>query len=366
MKIIVDGTIYGIQRYGGINRVFNEILPRICYFDKNIRIRLIYPFSRNRLILPKYKNIALCGVPVLGRKSSQSIAHTFNKISYSLLSKIYFAGFKDAIWHSTWYSLPAKYIKGPYIVTVYDMINEKYPELVVKNNNEILYKKKQSILSAAAIICISQVTANDLVFHYKISEKKISVIPLAANKMLFQKRTGSRIRKDYLLYIGARTGYKSFEWFINAFSSFKNKGNLTIKVVGLPLTYQEKKLIISLNLENRISIITDANDESLAKLYAEASAFIYPSIYEGFGIPLLEAMASSCPAVVSDIEIFREIGGNNPFYFSPRNTESFHNALSSALSRNIDTSSGYERAKQFTWELAAKKTLQLYKNIQSS
>jgi len=118
-----------------------------------------------------------------------------------------------------------------------------------------------------------------------------------------------------------------------------------------------------LGIQNRVHLLTDVDDEELCRLYDQADAFVYPSLYEGFGIPLLEAMACGCPVVASRIPSTIEVAGMCPVYFESAEVESLLAAFDMALSEGRDSErvrSGFERVKSYSWDKTAKQTLEVY------
>ena len=210
----------------------------------------------------------------------------------------------ESIWHSTYYTQPQGW-RGKQVVTVVDMIQEKIPHLFADSvNDKLRERKKRCIKSAQAVICISETTRQDLLAIYDIPPEKTHVVYLA-HAPGFRVQCGTPDAdlipgaEPYLLYVGGRDGYKNFRHLIQAFKIWKGGQEVNLLVVGLPWSEEERRLIYELDLESRVRLESRVDDAFLCWLYNHAVAFIYPSLYEGFGIPLLEAMACGCPVIAS-------------------------------------------------------------------
>jgi glycosyltransferase involved in cell wall biosynthesis len=139
-------------------------------------------------------------------------------------------------------------------------------------------------------------------------------------------------------------------------------------VAGKGWTRQERERLKRLKIHKRVRLEEDVDDEKLCQLYNQAEVFVYTSLYEGFGIPLLEAMACGCPVAASRIPSTLEVAGDYPFYFDSHDTDDMLIALETALNSGKDSlriEAGMRRAKDFSWDITAQKTLEVYRSIQS-
>jgi glycosyltransferase involved in cell wall biosynthesis len=201
-----------------------------------------------------------------------------------------------------------------------------------------------------------------------VPENKTSVIYHGSS---FYKKTKNKsfpIRKPYLLFIGQRDGYKNFDILLRAFahSSKLRKDFLLICFGGGTFSSVERKRIATLGLSLQDVIHVRGDDADLAGFYGEAAAFVYPSLYEGFGIPLLEAMALSCPVVCSNASSFPEVVGNAADLFDPFDEESLRSTIERVVfsmeHRDFLIGRGLDRARLFSWDRCAEETLQVYAN----
>ena len=337
LKVVVDGTVYQWQLYGGISRIYNEILPRICSLNKNLNIIMFTegPLSQS---LPKHPQISHTKIPNLNRLLRPSriwlpiipnIRHLFWKIQLG-------RGHRE-IWHSAYYTLPNQW-KGWKVVTVLDMVHELFPDLFNDPyHDSFREKKKACITKADAVICISETSRKDLQNFYDIDPNIIFVVPLAcSNAFHLLKGDNNNItkamNKPFLLYVGDRNHYKNFDMLIRSYSLWPKKKDIDLFVVGKPWSGLEKERLAELKLQNYVRITTNLDDEKLCELYNQATAFVYPSLYEGFGIPLLEAMACGCPIIASSIPSTVEVAKDCPIYFNRNSIDSLLDSFDRVLS----------------------------------
>ena len=308
MKIAFDYKIFWSQKYGGISRYFVNLFNQL---NKNKIDYLVFA--------PFYKNEFLKELPQLnikGKYFEDKIPFTSNIFKF-LNDKICNRELKkwspDLI-HYTYYSKNFQKSTKT-VITVYDLIHEK----ISLDKGEIILPKKKMIESADHIICISETTKNELIDFYKVDVNKISVTYLGANHFSLNENNFPRdINFPFLLYVGSRLKYKNFDFFIKAYSKSK-KINENFKIVlfgGGKLTQNEKNLFKELKIDESKVFQINGNDSRLNFLYQKASAFIFPSIFEGFGLPIIESLKNKCPVVCSQIPIFEEIGKNSVNYFN--------------------------------------------------
>lgn len=273
------------------------------------------------------------------------------------------------VFHPTFFeSYFLKYIGNkPWVITVHDMMPELFPQYYRRRDRQILFKKKH-LKEASAIVAVSETTKKDIVRLLGISPDKIDVIyhggPEPEN--INEKPL---IKEPYFLYVGVRDAYKNFEQTVIDFSEF-HKGHRETKLVctGKGFTKEEIESFKKNGIENAI-IHIKATDSQLKNLYANAIAFIYPSLYEGFGMPILEAYAYGCPVMLNDIEVFHEVAGNAAVFFKSKNgnsdlTQKMENLYNlPAESKQKMVADGYERLSKFSWKKSALQLADLYKSL---
>jgi glycosyltransferase involved in cell wall biosynthesis len=371
MDLKIDGFIYQYQSFGGISRIFTEILPRMCEIDPTLQIT-IFTSGRCQQNVPTHPGIkhqALLPIDDLNRPY-----RLWLPIQQPLRRLLQWAATdlsQEAVWHSTYLTMPIRW-NGPTVITVYDMIPERYPDLFPSPYHERFKRQKQrSVLAADKVICISETTRKDVQNYYGIMGIKLQAIPLAFNHDFrrLESDTCSQklpIDKPFLLYVGRRSIYKNFKTLLQAYSVWKRRNEIDLLVVGPDWSDQEQRWLVDKECLEQVHLLQRIDDQLLACLYNRAQAFVYPSLFEGFGIPLLEAMACGCPVVASRIPTTVEVAGEHPFYFEPTDIDELLEALDAALAEGQHperVESGIRKAQQYSWDDAAKKTLDVYHSL---
>ncbi len=366
MKILFDHQIFSTQRYGGISRYFYELMKR--FEDMNeITSQLSVRFSNNYYIRDSGMVSSDYLLEKLDFRGKDRLRVLLNKRSSvrDIKEQNY-----DII-HPTYYDpYFLKYIdKKPFVLTIHDMIHEIYPELA-GSNRIIIEWKKVLAEKATKIIAVSHNTKKDIMRFYNIDEGKIEVIyhgnSLDVNKTAPYSKL--QIDGEYVLFVGIRQSYKNFDFLLSAIAS-KLRENSNLKFVcagGGAFTKIELEVIKSMKLEGKV-LQYSINDFDLAALYKKAKAFVFPSYYEGFGIPILEAFACGCPVILSNCSSLPEVAEDGAIYFDPYDKKSLSDALEKLIySREISDKlilKGYEQLKKFSWNETAEKTKELYLSI---
>lgn len=371
MEVKIDGFIYQQQHFGGISRIFSEILPRMCQIDPALQITL-FTSGRCRQKLPTHPGIRhLALFPVDDLLRPRRFWRPIQKPARGLVQRTILDSSKGAVWHSTYYTMPMSWT-GPTVTTVYDMIHERYPDLFPGGHNERLrQQKRSSVRSADKVICISEATLKDVQNCYGIDSVKLQAVPLAYNQNFRRLETSDCSQKldsnkPFLLYVGRRDSYKNFKTLLQAYCVWQRRSRVDLLVVGPDWSDQERKWLADMECAKQVRLLSGIDDQLLVCLYNHAMAFIYPSLFEGFGIPLLEAMACGCPVVASRIPSTLEVAGEHPFYFEPTDVDELLAALDAAIFEGRLPSrveSGVMRAQQYSWDKTAKKTHQVYRSL---
>ena len=358
MKIFFDYNIFYRQKYGGISSYYFNLFEE---FNKNNVPFFACPiFNKNRYIRAVKKNIFSINIIECPSIFYNLIDNANYQISKSFL-KIY----DPDIIHITYYNKNIlKYKNAKKILTVYDMITEVFPN---KENLQLSKIKEQSIESSDHIIAISETTKRDLISYFNVPSKKISVIYLGVN--LTSQSIEENKKENFILYVGSRKSYKNFENFLYSIrsSSLLYQDFNIVCFGGENFSKYDKDILKKYKFEMTKIKFIYGGDEILKKLYSTARLFVFPSLYEGFGLPILESMANSCPVLCSNSGSLPEIAGDAAIYFDPRNFESIRGSIESAIYDDtlLDNLSkkGFERIKMFSWGACAEQTLNLYKKI---
>jgi glycosyltransferase involved in cell wall biosynthesis len=369
MKVYLDGIIYSLQKNGGVTRYTDELADKIVALGNKVTF-FMHPSILNEP--PKKEGIDFIQIKSPLNTRSKIIKYLTYPIDKFLTSKYFKTHQIDkGIFHTSYFSY-YKDMKIPQIVTVHDLIHEKFPEHFNYITNKIfLHQKRKAIVSASAIICVSQQTSKDLCELYNVDLNKINVVHLGVDEVFNQKKPEEKasftlsknISKPYYLFVGKRSLYKNFDRLVKAFANWDKKNEFfIISIGGGKFTSKEMGLITSLGLKDDILIFDFVTEKDLILFYNCAKAFIFPSSYEGFGMPIIEAMACGTPVLASDIPVFREIGHDTITYFNPDSEIDITKALDSTLYEDlIKINTGIELAKKFTWEKTASETINVYK-----
>jgi glycosyltransferase involved in cell wall biosynthesis len=363
MKIAYDSQIFTNQIVGGVSRYYWELSKNIFLLGENVSI-----FAG--LFQNEYLNNEN-GVNLIGKKISYpKYSIRFFQTLNTIVSHNQIKNWKPDIIHCTYYSQNLYLPKHrPQIVTVYDMIHELFKD-EFRNRHLITKQKKAAVNRADHIICISHSTKSDLINLFGIDKSKISVVHLGVELKDFNynKEIKNSYLRPFILYVGQRSGYKNFNKFIEAFSKSKfiTKEFDIVAFGGGPFDKSELSYFKKINLDKKISQV-QGDENKLKEYYASASAFVYPSVYEGFGLPPLEAMASGCPVISSNSSSMPEVIRSAGEYFDPNCLDSMIYAMESVLMSNTKPqeliSKGYDNLANFTWQKCANETLAVYKKF---
>ena len=206
-----------------------------------------------------------------------------------------------------------------------------------------------------------------MIRYYNIPEEKISISHLGYSEQ-FRPVTSSqidlRVDAPFILYVGGRAKYKGFSDLVTAYSQWRLRHDLKLVVVGNEWTKQEAELLSKMGIQDRVQLLGGIDDRQLCDLYNQARAFVYPSHYEGFGLPLLEAMACACPVIASSIPSTCEVAGAIPFYFEVAKPESLIDALDVCIEKNRrdadQVKAGLGWVKQYSWQKTAQAMIDVY------
>jgi glycosyltransferase involved in cell wall biosynthesis len=231
--------------------------------------------------------------------------------------------------------------------------------------------KYAAVSRADYVVCISEHTRQDLIRLYEVSPAKTSTIHLGCAAATPSDTLALKVAKPYLLYVGLRAGYKNFARFIQGFaSSAQLRSSFDIVAFGGGgFSTEEQAQLQALKLQPDQIRQIDGDDLKLATYYRQASAFIYSSCYEGFGLPPLEAMANQCPVVSSHTSAMPEVIGDAAEFFDPLDLDSIATAIQNVVNSQTRTNEliakGLARVEQFNWKTCASQHLALYRSLNS-
>lgn len=344
MRVLFDDL--GLREpYGGVSRYFTELAN---HFPQDIEPVFAVKETRNKYLLdrgfPRSRQTVhdfidtylgghiFPGVSQLHRLLARVFPRRFS--SDWLINERYFIdlinrGDIDVVhltapheYGNVWRKLVGKI---PFVITVHDLIKPILPRDIVE--------------AAAHIIAVSQATKDELVSHYGVSKRKVSVI-YHGYILPSEQSCAPIIDGRYVLYVGKKEGYKNFAWLEQVLS---------------PILLEEDLSLVCTNGKY--------TDHELQSLYRHASAFIFPSRQEGFGLPILEAFANECPVLLSDIPIFREVAGDAAKYFKLDDEVDFRDNLLATLDNKDLAKKGWLRLEEFSWDRCAEQTAKIYRSL---
>lgn len=356
----LDEQIFAIQSYGGISRLFYEKASAFVR-DRELGINL-EPLDApiiNEYVLADDELSAHLGVRRAAGPFS-ALAHYFTRRRRVQATDIV---------HNTFY-LPRAlrdHTSARRVVTVYDMIPELMPK--TRRRMDFLTEKHRYVKRADHIICISESTKRDLLRIYPDVAAPITIAYPGVGPAFHPDVAAiNDFPEPYVLHVGNRASYKDAETLYRAFASISNDfRDLTLFLVGGgELTRQETTLLSELNISHRVSQRA-LSDDQVPAAYAQACLTVFPSRYEGFGLPAVEAMATGSPLVLADTSSLPEVGGEAALYFAPGDPVSLSMVMAEVLADSARMSRmrdlGLLQARQFSWTEYAQAHKQAYEAV---
>jgi glycosyltransferase involved in cell wall biosynthesis len=366
MKIFFDHKIFCEQVIGGASKYFLKLTQKLN--ETNVNAKIFAGFHLNKFLKEDSKKNNIGFEKKLAFSNylvNTNFVPKLNKFN-EILNLNFIKKFKPDIIHTTYYNGSFDRYSKPLVVTVYDLIHE----IFYKSYGYKLpqFTKKNVLERADHVICISKSTANDLTKFYDVDPDKISITYLGVEKN-FIISSNSPVDYPYILYVGNRHKYKNFQMFLKSLS-INPKILQNFKIVlfgGGNLTKHEINLIRSYKIDPKKFSFYKGNNNLLNLFYQNARLLIYPSKYEGFGLPILEGFANNCPVICSNIPVFREVADQAAEYFDPNNADSIAQSISRVLFsdfiRNDLINKGKQRLKFFDWMKCALETKEIYKRL---
>ena len=368
LSILFDYQIFFHQEYGGISRYVIELASNLAAFD-GTSVEIYGARHHNA-----YLEAPPPGVSVVGRRVATSASKLQHALGLARNAASFFAHASKAspthIHQTYFYELFRPISKATRIVTVYDMTHELFPEQFPAPRRTSRAKRR-AVDTADHIICISESTKRDLIRLFDVPSEKVTAIPLGLSvrfaELAASGQTLAAIHpRPYVLYVGQRGGYKNFGNFIKAFgTSPRLLRELDILCFGGGALSPD-----DLSAARDAGIVPErlrqlgGDDDLLAAAYQHAQFLVYPSLYEGFGFPPLEAMALGCAVACSNTSSMPEVVGDTAVTFDPRSVDDLARAMTTladdAAVRQRSRIAGAQRARLFTWQRCAENTRDLY------
>lgn len=365
VRIFFDHQAFSLQDGGGAARYHFELLRQLSnYAEVKSEILLglsntIYPFAS--LNGPRLRvTTAASSLPPGAKRYTVNEAIS----SLAVLSR----GTYD-IYHPTLCRAIPFVRRRRVVVTHHDCAHETYPHLF-RNSGLILRNKRKLYQTADAILCVSASSRDDLLRYYEIDPKRTFVVHhgISLPKDESPIPWGALPKRPYLLFVGFRETYKNFSMLLSAYATSGLASEFDLLAVGgNEFSETEKSEFLRLNVNNSVKHFFRISDGELSKLYRWATLFVYPSLYQGFGFPPLEAMSVGCPVLASNSSCLPEICGEGAFYFDPSDPGSLQRSLLELLSSptllRSKITSGYNQVKQYSWSKTAEETYRIYSKI---
>lgn len=363
IRVGFDDQIFIAQSRGGISKYFVEIITRLPNYG--IEPVLLLNSTRNH-------HLAESGL-VTEAKRDSPLQSKIRGLLWRLTGYPRYVISKktnvDLIHHTFTHKGYLGQLNKPSVVTVYDMIPEVYPEYFPMGNPH--FAKEKYAEKCDRIISISDSTTRDMLQFYGESiEDKTFIIPFGVGEQFLEPDLSVEmpvLPENYLLFVGIRRGYKEFATAFQAFEEIAlHEDNLHFVIVGGGrYSDAERDMITNSNFKNRVMHF-NPSDKQMPLFYKRASCFLFPSVYEGFGLPTLEALASGTPVVLADASCSREVGGDLAIYFEPGSVQGLAEAIGQARAkewRELIKLEGPLRARAFNWDSVAEQTAMLYKQL---
>ena len=378
MRIGLEITA-AVQQSGGIGRYVREMLSALSDIDQSNQYRLFYA-SKNRsnhTVLDLPENFRVRQLPM----NDIWLARIWQRIRLPLPVEL-ITGSLD-IYHSPDFTLPPTLSDIPTLLTVHDLSFLRTPESAAPGLRGYLeVAVKRSVKLATHVLADSQSTKDDLIELYATPEDKITVLyagvssafhPVTDSNQLMKVRKHYKLgEKPFVLSVGTLQPRKNHVTLIKAFEQALSDSEYNLVLAGgQGWSYEEvHELVRSRGLQHRVLFPGFVADEDLSALYSSADVMAFPSLYEGFGLPVLEAMACGVPVLASNTSCLPEVAGGAAVFVNPKNVEAMSDALLKLVS-NVDLrktlrEKGFERVEQFRWQSSAVKLLGVYRDLAQS
>lgn len=374
MRIVVDGGLYLSAPLGGGFQYLNEVLPRLVK-RQGVEVELLTP--RGATPPPQEEGLKI-KKPVLPTASwfpDGLLKRRLSRVKKEIEKNLWRARFGfggDAVFHSVGYQ-KTPFPRFASVPVIYDMITEIFADkLTGPGQDDWRRRKAITIAEADHFLAISECTKKDLCRLAEIPAERVTVMPLGVNLEVYSPVGSQGERRDvrakygltdepFLLYVGGRLHHKNFDRFVDAFAESPVHREFRLVAAGHPWSEEEASRLKKRGIFDRANYARLPSDSELRVLYQLCAGLVYPSYYEGFGLPPLEAMACGAPVALSRASSLPEVAGDAAIYFDPHDTAS----LSRALEQLVDPKEqarlrelGFARARQFSWDVTAGKALE--------
>lgn len=357
--VAYDEQIFLLQEVGGISRYFAELVNQF-QINPELGVHPVFVSTKSR----NKHRFALTNSN--GPPPVRGLGWALGQLLLLILKRGKVPNGAQVL-HLTFY-LPGflkRFSAVPKVVTLYDMIPENVPSRRLWNPH---FRKREYLENASGIVSISESSTADMRNKYGLNSPVATTYLGVSSEFRPGLEKPAWAAQEYLLFVGKRGGYKNWEMAAEAFAAIA-RGFPEVKmqlVGGGPLTKRESKFLRQMGIEERVAQ-KSVPDSELPNLYSNATGLLYPSEYEGFGLPLVEAMASGVPIIASDITVNREICGDGAKYFDLLSLDSFSSEIDEVMRGGEELKSlrmaAIARAKRYTWYNCAVETAKVYRSV---
>jgi glycosyltransferase involved in cell wall biosynthesis len=366
MQVIIDART-ATSHFPGIGRYVSNLLKAMAVLQNDMSLHIIRSPAPIGCPVASSLQETVSNASVFSLRQQWAIPKLINKIGGSL-------------YHSTYYLMPYR-VNVPVVFTCYDLIPIVYPQYF-SPLQRMIYRVAHHIAARASscIIAISESTKSDLTKYFSIDERKISAIPLAADKTFNPQsmntievvRSNFDLPRRYCLYVGTNKPHKNLLGLLNAWKLLHDKKALedhSLVIAGKwdPRYPEAKEFTLTSGLNKVVTFTGEVNEEHLPALYSGATIFVQPSLYEGFGLPIIEAMACGTAVTCSNTSSLPEVAGDAAILFDPKDTKSIADTLGSLLADSNKLSSlrekSIQQASRFSWQKTALNTIDIYRKV---
>lgn len=369
MRIGIDARML---RYSGIGKYIQNLIENLAKIDRKNQYILFCKEADLRICKIKQENFnfRVVKTPLFSLREQLSLPTMIKKNRLD-------------IFHTPHFNIPL-FSPVKKMVTIHDLIPLIFPGARSSWLSRTYYRfmNSQVVKKAGKIIAVSKNTERDLLKFFKVPEGKIEVIyeavsgrfkPVNDVKSLEEIKKKFNITKRFLLYVGLKELHKNLVSLIKILEILKKKMGLDIQLVIVgkrdPRFTQAEETAKELDLEGDVLFLGEVSDEDVVLLYNAAQIFLFPSLYEGFGLPPLEAMACGTPVISSNTSSLPEVLGDAAILINPRDIDEWAKKIRKVLTdedlRKKLKQKGLGRVKQFSWEKAARDTLRVYESLRT-
>lgn len=365
MKIAIDARLYGTE-FTGLGRYTKNLVDQLAELDKKNRyFVLLRKNYYKRLGLPRNFKKIEADFPIYTFQEQIKLPFLLNNL-------------KPDLTHFPHLNVPVLYGRK-FIVTIHDIIMQNQGREASTLPFPVYYFKRFpfkytsyfAVKRSEKIICPSKAVKEEIVGHYKIARNKIKVTYEGVDTDLMNRKKVKEVKR-YFLYVGNAYPHKNLKFLIQAIKELNqvidNEYELYIRTDKNMFRQRLEKYVKEIKAQNHVKFINRVTDEELSKLYMESTAYVFPSLTEGFGLPGLEAIQNDTLLLASDTKVFREVYGKYAIYFDPRDPTDLINKLKKVIDmkekeRSNKIQISKEIIKKYSWEDMVKQTIKIYNSF---